>query len=1858
MKIGMHMFAHIIGIILLICGGNLGIVADVTSVLGSSSSSSSSSSEAVVAGRAGFAVHIGGMLSGIVIKSDSSLPSRLSNFSQITISLWLQIAQQQDITIEQLLIDKSSVDGNEYRLSIINDITRNIRQLKVYFGQSNVINSNSLVSIANQKWDFIWIIDIANITSSWQHIAVTWDGKTVTAYLNGTAVEQTDWNGQSIVDYGNDLIIASNRIDNFDSKGHTNYRMDGVAGVMDSLAIYGVALTPSVILSSYRSVPPASDPDLPVNFNFDEGSGLQSLSAFSDYYDKEILAQLDENYNRYGEKILRWISSSAPIGDTLDVRQGYPGAIQLFASGMQSGNISLMYQLTKYPSNGSVYITKNIIINGGVNGIPTFPALDRELTLDDTIASNQSLLIYVPIAGYSGTDSFVYKACLDRVCSNEAVISITVEEILKKQQLIMDEEASITLEDFKITDSDSGYDVNAPLTVNVSAPYKDPQTYHDPVTISLASTHGLYFAEAGGNGIGQKDVLTTFNAYSDRIASAAMTSLELSLPRTFNQNNKVEFSLDINVTDNDPIGPLTGSGTVPIEVAFSSIPLILSIYPAVLNSNKVVQINAVSDIIATVDVIGTYFSDDVSACSIGGFISPSISLSETQLRCAVPVGLEAGRHELFLITHAGVFSNAMNFYTLPPLIPLSVSPSLGSSRGGAVVIVTVNSTAFALETNSSSGYLKSLSPPLFCIFGDQSVPASMVGVSEVTCKAPSAINKAGAVVQLSIAYNEGDSQGQIDDNGGGANSIVTFTYASLYQVQTLQPLVLPPTLNASSVSISLYGNGFYINEWNAIISLCRVGGVQPASLTRISDNELLCQLSPSWIYLDSDQGVNINGRRLGSRSSTLSIELAANGVDFTDTGVIVGVALKPQMASISPLIGPLTGSGTLMTVMGSNFDASFNMTCIFNSTSINEGIGKVIEVQATVASDSLLTCMTPAASLFRYNTSIANLRVDVTLGAGLNNPVTSSLRFEYYATPHVDLVYPLFASVIGSSTSNSTVINADPVAFHGTDFFKYENQRCLWILNTNKVISEKKFVRYTTDLIVIRSNLSLCNIPAVYEAAEYSLFIAWNGLDTDAALIYGSFQIISTPTVVSISSLYGFPSITSRLIIAGDGLLLQNGAGEVFGGSCLFGSYVTSAMIINSTTLSCSTPLLPKGFTASYPISLSYGPYTFNSPFVFTFIPEVTLTSVSPFGGSVTGGNSITIRGEYFEDRSIGGPYSDTYQAERSVYMCSFNGVLSSAIYISSNAISCLTIPVGVQGTVAVSLLVFDGSEYSLPVPSVSKGLGGLRYRYWNKSSILYTSPRVLPVGLVLHVDGSPVLLELHGGPYRRSTTTQCVITLRSYDGAGTYTNGDDYFISPEYITNNTITCSVPYAVLQSSISGTANEEIIAAVTYTAGLTIECHIIVPIVPAITIDSISPDLLIREAEQSLLISVKDVPIAIHATDTFVCLFKSNTQELSTLGVWNTIKLNTSANVSCKTPHSLGSGGATVSILFDNAPLTYSTEISVYVPPVIGQLTPRRCPLNSLCRVTVGVLEGGDSIPFGSYPPACVLNGIDNIMNDLYIMDSINNGTDRVDFIGTYQSKTSTIDCDIISSVAGNRLISIFYNNSGLDSENSRYEQIAGLITFYDSSNGIIIEPSSGEARGGMEVHIYGDKFRIASSFVCKFGILSVPGVFQSPTEILCVTPSMVIGSMNLTVIIDTVESFSSVFRSYNFFGVSSVYPALTTVLGGNVTLYHNYIEMNTYTHQLPVLSCVFNGVVVPSVTTNETAVTCVAPPYYSIQGHNDELMNGFKLSPISITANGVSISQDNDVTLMYVPSPVFSSIVPSVGPLTGGTSYLF
>jgi len=185
-------------------------------------------------GIAGFAVGIGNSLGGFIIPAAlSNQPtnltssngittsndiSSLSGFAQFTMSWWLKTLDQTSgigmmaPSVEHVLLDKSSLNNqnnnndattitttslltqNEYRFSIIEDMSRRIRQLKIYLGtNAQNIDYNSPNDASYQRWSFIWVVDLAPVSTDWQNIGVTWNGTVVTAYSNGTAIAYTHW---------------------------------------------------------------------------------------------------------------------------------------------------------------------------------------------------------------------------------------------------------------------------------------------------------------------------------------------------------------------------------------------------------------------------------------------------------------------------------------------------------------------------------------------------------------------------------------------------------------------------------------------------------------------------------------------------------------------------------------------------------------------------------------------------------------------------------------------------------------------------------------------------------------------------------------------------------------------------------------------------------------------------------------------------------------------------------------------------------------------------------------------------------------------------------------------------------------------------------------------------------------------------------------------------------------------------------------------------------------------------------------------------------------------------------------------------------------------------------------------------------------------------------------------------------------------------------------------------------------------------------------------------------------------------------------------------------------------------------
>ena len=129
--------------------------------------------------------------------------------------------------------------------------------------------------------------------------------------------------------------------------------------------------------------------------------------------------------------------------------------------------------------------------------------------------------------------------------------SVIVEKSVEAPQLFL-AEPSVLLEAFRVSDSDNGWDNSDPLTVSIEttqsivghANLTESQLLKDsdPIRLSLASTQDLYFSGANGAGSGVNDVRSSFNAYNDRVASEAISSIKLQLPDNFDVPIDVEYN--------------------------------------------------------------------------------------------------------------------------------------------------------------------------------------------------------------------------------------------------------------------------------------------------------------------------------------------------------------------------------------------------------------------------------------------------------------------------------------------------------------------------------------------------------------------------------------------------------------------------------------------------------------------------------------------------------------------------------------------------------------------------------------------------------------------------------------------------------------------------------------------------------------------------------------------------------------------------------------------------------------------------------------------------------------------------------------------------------------------------------------------------------------------------------------------------------------------------------------------------------------------------------------------------------------------------------------------------------------------
>ncbi|MGZ6309829.1 MAG: IPT/TIG domain-containing protein, partial [Bdellovibrionota bacterium] len=350
----------------------------------------------------------------------------------------------------------------------------------------------------------------------------------------------------------------------------------------------------------------------------------------------------------------------------------------------------------------------------------------------------------------------------------------------------------------------------------------------------------------------------------------------------------------------------------------------------------------------------------------------------------------------------------------------------------------------------------------------------------------------------------------------------------------------------------------------------------------------------------------------------------------------------PYVTSVSPAGGPLAG-GTSITVTGGNFSTSGGSPIV---TIGGLTCGSLLYIDSTQ-----LTCSTPGNSAGAYSATVTN--ADTQSGS-------LASAFSYNNAPTVSGFSPSGGSIAGGTT----------ITVDGTGF----------------ISSPAPTVTVAGSSCGSVNVLSATQLQCVTSAhgTTFGSVVVTN-YDAQLGTSAGSYSYNPAPTISSLSANNGSQSGGTPLTITGTGFIA--GASVDLGGSTC-----TSVVVGSPTSLSCTTTThTPATVTVTVANTDLQSGSLANA---FTFNAAPTVTSVSPSGGPLAGGTTITITGTGF------------YALPSSILVGGSS--CTSPALLNSTTLTCVT-PAHGSGLVTVQVNNPDGQIGSLanafsynPAPTIS----------------------------------------------------------------------------------------------------------------------------------------------------------------------------------------------------------------------------------------------------------------------------------------------------------------------------------------------------------------------------------------------------------------------------------------------------------------------------------------------------------------------------------------------------------------------------
>ena len=740
-------------------------------------------------------------------------------------------------------------------------------------------------------------------------------------------------------------------------------------------------------------------------------------------------------------------------------------------------------------------------------------------------------------------------------------------------------------------------------------------------TPAAGSTTGCTTVTVRGHGfLDSSDLLCAFGTTTTSAVFVDSGEISCRTPQYHSGDGDLPVSVALTVSNNG-----VDYSELALDFYFIPAPTVSSIYP------RVTTIEDVENGRSVVNIHGTgfvqYFDEDSrvgagngkssgailnTTCRFVGIgDSIAVVVLPTIITCPVPrAPASVGMVVVTVSVNGQDFTGSESGITLaivPAPLVGSLFPTMGPSPGGTMIQVSADNVS---EVD-----------PLVCIFqfGNDTrvgVPAEYDGRGFVSCTTPPlasvdtgrTVTDRGRAVALVFVSVSSTALAPNPGIGSMADSAGTeFIYFSTPTISYLDP-----STGAPGTVVDVVGEGFL----DAVGLACRFGGTIVAVAFK-SVNLVTCKAPRQSIY-----------------GSTVAVEVSNNMVDWTSNGVAFTTRPRSVLDSVTPKVGPVSGS-TIVRVTGFDFpktssnDFDSKISCRFGSTI----------VAAAPAMDGELFCVSPASDQAgSVSFEIAEDESDLT---------HSGWRFHYVPDVEVSGAYPLTGPEMGGTA----------VAITGSQFLGMEPVVCQFgvsgFRSAGHWLSRTVFV---------------CHTPP-QRPGTARLAISTNGqqfTDTGLAYIYQP-----EAAVLSISPRGGSVHGGTYITVRGAGFLNTTDI------ACRVGDRLGEAAYVDPTMVRCNVPraaIHDRGSSAAVRIANNGVDFTDSLGVLFEYVPSFDLRSIEPMVGSTDGGTLIRVHGVGF----------DTAQN----VSCVVNGSVVQTLVETARSLTC-TAPLAVEaGEVRIELTV------------------------------------------------------------------------------------------------------------------------------------------------------------------------------------------------------------------------------------------------------------------------------------------------------------------------------------------------------------------------------------------------------------------------------------------------------------------------------------------------------------------------------------------------------------------------------------------